>query len=50
MRLEAGTGTVRPVPGESAVTRSCVEQRYLRFERRFKRDAAWRPTDLQDGW
>jgi hypothetical protein len=50
VRLKVGTGTIRPVPGESAVTRSCVEQRYLRFERHFKRHAARRPIDLQDGW
>jgi hypothetical protein len=40
VRLEVGTGTIRSMPGESAVTRSCVEQRYLRFERRFERGAA----------
>ena len=40
MRLEVGTGTIRSMPGESAVTRSCVEQRYLRFERRFERGSA----------
>jgi hypothetical protein len=47
MRLVVGTGTIQPMPGESAVTRSCVKQRSLRFERHFKLDAAWWPIALQ---
>jgi len=35
------------MPGESAVTRPCVEQRYLRFERRFERGSACWPIALQ---
>ena len=40
VRLEVGTGTIRPMPREPEVITFVRRAHYLRFEMRFKREAA----------